>query len=276
MSEAFNPSQFMEVLRSLRAAVPVEPDESLSAGLSKQQSMGLLHEIREAIGNLERLAEAVDPIRPPPKVLYPTDPKAAGELIAKLVEDLDPVSLEGVGEFYGSGVYAIYYGGDFAAYRAIRGSRCPIYVGKADPKFPEAPTPRAQGPQLSRRLAEHARSIGLAQNLDVTDFSCRFLVIQSGYQAAAEDHLINAYQPVWNKTCVGIGKHGDAARRERSAWDILHPGRPWASKQTSRSGQTPNVVRQEIERHFLRLCEDERDRWVGILDQEWARTCLRQ
>lgn len=60
--------------------------------------------------------------------------------------------------------------------------------------------------------------------------------MQSGFQHAAEDQLIEFFKPIWNwqtKVCFGIGKHGDSAetrKNKRSPWDTLHPGRGWADK----------------------------------------------
>ena len=85
-------------------------------------------------------------------------------------------------EFSGSGIYAIYYNGDFVPYIGISKSNSdgnftlPIYVGKAIPaggrkgKFDYS----VRGNSLYRRLCEHAESIKAASNLDIEDF---FVVI---------------------------------------------------------------------------------------------------
>ena len=49
--------------------------------------------------------------------------------------------LANIDRFYGSGVYALYYNGDFAAYRKISKREQPIYVGKVDPADPSAKMP---------------------------------------------------------------------------------------------------------------------------------------
>jgi len=274
MTMTFDPDKLSRALRALRAALPGDPRKADVPKLGKAQAGNLLQAIAFAVERLEGLSERLDPIRPPAFVLDPTDPKTTGMLIGKLLEEVAPLGLDKLDMFYGSGVYAIYYLGDFPAYQAIRGTLCPIYVGKADPANPKAKTPKEQGPRLCGRLQEHAKSIRNARNLRLADFACRYLVIQSGWQKGAEEYLIHTYQPVWNievGVCSGIGKHGDTARTERSDWDILHPGRPWADGQTSRSGQTPQKLSAAIDANFVELCDGEPDRWLPLLNQEWVK-----
>jgi len=137
--------------------------------------------------------------------------------------------------FYGSGVYAIYYHGvKEKAYLPLSGTETPIYVGKADPKNPQAETVEEQGQALYSRLKEHSKSIAKT-NLSLGDFFYRAAPIQTGMQAAVEDFMIRLFRPIWNKEigiCHGIGKHGDKAdtrRNKRSPWDTIHPGRKWAA-----------------------------------------------
>jgi hypothetical protein len=61
-----------------------------------------------------------------------------------------------------------------------------------------AQTPRAQGPRLFRRLQDHKRAIANVDNLESSDFDCRFLVVQSGWQATAGSYLIAMFKPLWN------------------------------------------------------------------------------
>ncbi|MBM4094762.1 MAG: Eco29kI family restriction endonuclease [Planctomycetes bacterium] len=56
-----------------------------------------------------------------------------GTLIANTLLAQPRRPLKDVPRFYGSGVYALYYRGDFDAYRPIANTETPIYVGKADP-----------------------------------------------------------------------------------------------------------------------------------------------
>ena len=138
--------------------------------------------------------------------------------------------------FYGSGVYAIYYNGAFPAYKAISKKEHPIYVGKADPADAGSKTAVEQGDRLSNRLNDHRKNIGKAATLQLEDFEYRALVVQTGWQTAAEDYLIHLFKPIWNnevKICYGFGKHGDdpgTRANLRSPWDTLHPGRVWAHR----------------------------------------------
>jgi hypothetical protein len=167
---------------------------------------------------------------------------------------------------YGSGVYAIYYVGQHPAYAEISRSETPIYVGKADPEGPRAATPRQQGVRLFRRLADHREAIreveayasanGLPHPLRVNDFECRRLVCATNAQLVAERHLIEIFRPAWNqesKICFGISKHGDAPTtrvNRKSPWDVLHPGRSWATDSPVRVGMTPETVTENLIAHF--------------------------
>ena len=227
--------------------------------------------IERAISDLRELLKEIDPIKLPELVYNPTDPDTFAEAIANkmIVQDERPLtSLESV-RFYGSGLYALYYKGNFDAYAPIRGTATPIYVGKADPPK-GAKTPKEQGDKLWSRVREHANSIkevedhcgrsDLKGNLMLSDFAFRYLVTASGWQIAAEAHLISPFRPIWNKeTSVvqGIGKHGDAAEtraNERSRWDTLHPGRQWATHVGNKPNRLSVVeIKALVQKHF-ELC----------------------
>ena len=138
--------------------------------------------------------------------------------------------------FRGSGVYALYYRGALSYYSKIASSHStPIYVGKAVPsgaRKGSTDTDLARSTALYRRLRDHAKSIGLAENLDLVDFQCRFLVVVPVWITLAERFLLDHYRPVWNTIIDGFGNH-DPGRGRRSMrrprWDIVHPGRPWAA-----------------------------------------------
>ncbi|MDP1992584.1 MAG: Eco29kI family restriction endonuclease [Syntrophales bacterium] len=157
--------------------------------------------------------------------------------------------------FYGAGVYAIYYHGKKEnAYLPLSCTETPIYLGKADPRNPQAETVEEQGQALYSRLKEHSKSMVKA-NLPLADFYYRAAPIQTGMQAAVEDFMIRLFRPIWNKEikiCFGIGKHGDSANtraNRRSPWDTMHPGRKWAadtkSDQMNREG-----IEARIAEHF--------------------------
>ena len=89
------------------------------------------------------------------------------------------------------------------------------------------------GDVLWRRLREHAKSIEKADNLRIEDFKCRYLVVDDIWIPLGESLLIEAFNPLWNRLVDGFGNHDPGKGRYnqmRSAWDVLHPGRPWAYK----------------------------------------------
>lgn len=253
MTPPFDYSGLVGELKRLLATLPDDPPPPA------EQNFRLLNKLREdlkaAIKKLRGVATSLDPIKQPDAFFDPSDPLKVGEMVAGALVLQPPHSLESIPKFYGSGIYALYYRGTFEAYRPISKTNHPIYVGKADPDNSHARTPEEQGIRLSTRLADHLKNIGLAMNLDVKDFLCRYLVVVSGWQTAAEAHLIGLYKPIWNKEmkiCYGFGKHGDSSEtraNERSPWDMLHPGRPWAE------GNNPNrrslaQIRADIANHF--------------------------
>lgn len=144
--------------------------------------------------------------------------------------------------FFGAGIYAIYYSGAFETYEAIASKNrrnkygWPIYVGKAVPAgarkggFGLGLKP---GRDLYKRLREHAESVDQAENLDLADFKCRFLVVDDIWIPLGEFLLIQRFSPVWNKVLDGYGNHDPGKGRynqQRSPWDVVHPGREWAMR----------------------------------------------
>jgi len=84
------------------------------------------------------------------------------------------------------------------------------------------------GNALLKRLKEHAKSIKEAKNLDIEDFSCRYLVCEDIWIPLGEALLIERFQPPWNILIEGFGIHTPGKGRKkqvRSKWDTLHPGR---------------------------------------------------
>jgi hypothetical protein len=173
---------------------------------------------------------------------------------ALLERPCERLPLEAV--FNGAGLYAIYYHGPFPAYEPISSPACvvPIYVGKAVPRGSRkglvdlgAPV----GPVLRNRIAEHAESIRMATNLEVEDFSVRYLVVEGIFIAMGEALLIQQFQPLWNGLVSGFGLHDPGRGRhgsKRSRWDELHPGRGWHGKM--RAALTADQIEREIEAAF--------------------------
>jgi hypothetical protein len=141
--------------------------------------------------------------------------------------------------FEGAGVYAIYYRGEFEGYHSLvkADPLPPIYVGKADPTGARKGGGRmATGRELYQRLTQHSKSISQAENIQLADFTCRYLVVVPVWITLAERFLVEHYKPVWNVAIDGFGNHDPGAGRramKRPRWDILHPGRPWAASLTA-------------------------------------------
>lgn len=193
------------------------------------------------------------------------------DLFRSVVEDAmlffaqTPVhSLPPTNRFIGPGVYALYYSGPFADYAPLAernrgGSLHPIYVGKAVPQgWRTGRLPEAERGDLHGRLREHATSISQAENLELADFQCRFMILKSveaDLIAPAEAALIRTYSPLWNQTVAGFGLHHVGGKRLdqlRTQWDTLHPGRSWTRLLT---GASPDLdaVRAAIAAALARL-----------------------
>jgi hypothetical protein len=213
--------------------------------------------ITETYTKLRKVVEDLDPVKPPEFVFDPSNPNVVGRFIGVAMIAQTRKPLAAVQRFYGSGIYAIYYKGDFPAYKGISNREHPIYVGKADPVVPSAKTPVEQGDRLSNRLSDHRRNIGKAESLRLDDFDYRALVVQSGWQEAAESYLIDLFRPIWNKEVgivYGFGKHGDdpgTRANLRSPWDTLHPGRDWAHRDSAMKDAKPRKqILEEISSHL--------------------------
>jgi hypothetical protein len=112
----------------------------------------------------------------------------------------------------------------------------PIYAGKAIPEGGrkgglglDVPA----GKPLHKRLSEHRTSIETAENLNIDDFCCRFLVVDDIWIPLGESLLIEKTRPLWNVIVDGFGNHDPGKGRHEqqlSSWDTLHPGRNWAKK----------------------------------------------
>lgn len=253
MSRGSNNSVSIE---ALQASLKRLTEEAEQASLSVPKRRALEGQIKEAIDDLTGLLTRLDPIAQPTAVFDPSNPKVVGRFVALALVAQERHPLASIPKFYGSGVYAIYYRGDFAAYEPISGTETPIYVGQAAPALSNARTPAEQGDKLSKRLNEHRKNIAKATTtLDLTDFEFRSLVVQSGWETAAEDYLIHLFRPVWNSETnilYGLGKHGDSATtraNKRSPWDTLHPGRAWAAASTE-DAKSLSQIDAELAQHF--------------------------
>lgn len=158
--------------------------------------------------------------------------------------------------FLGAGLYALYYTGQFQAYENLAKHnldsrfQVPIYVGKAIPAGARKggglgePHTRA----LYKRLSEHADSIRAVENLDISDFHCRYLVVDDIWIPLGESLLIARFAPVWNSLVDGFGNHDPGKGRHqglRPRWDVLHPGREWAPKCRARE-ETAEAIAGDV------------------------------
>ena len=275
MSGALVPKKFLKILDEFAKGLPDRADMPAFKTISTPEAARFCKVSYKVAGDLLELAAELDPVRPPSGLIELFAPATIGRLVGQELLRVAPLALDEVKPFYGSGIYALYYAGEFPTYRAIAKSDCPIYVGNAEPLNRKARIGREQGKGIYGRLAKHRENIIRASaNLNIRDFQYRYLVTESGWQATAEEFLIWLYQPVWNKemgVCSGFGKHGDVARKERSAWDILHSGRKWAAGQTSRKGKTAETISRDIEAHFVNLYEQDPAKWRSLFNPGWVR-----
>jgi hypothetical protein len=245
--------QLAEALRALLARIPSDPGT-----LKDAERKSLRRELAAVSVELNERLSILDHAKQPESFFDPSDPALFGVFaaIALMGQERVPLTALKSGMFYGSGVYAIYYTGKFDHYRPIAGSENPIYVGKASPASAAARTPEDQGVKLHGRLNEHRRNIERATNLEIKDFDCRYLVVQTGLQESAENALIGLFHPLWNsetKILYGFGKHGDSGDmrgNDRSPWDVIHPGRPWAVHDKLKDSKTLAQISEEVTAHF--------------------------
>jgi hypothetical protein len=180
----------------------------------------------------------------------------AGQLLAEPLSSLPPSE-----PFPGTGLYALYYLGDFSAYAPIAPpasgpGEVPIYISRVNPPRTKTGvegllTPTIE-PILYKRLCEHATTLDQTQNLLLQDFRCRYLVIDDIWIPLAETLMIQQYKPVWNQILQGFGNHDPGAGRyftPRPEWDELHPGRSWAARQSPARHSAKEILTR-IAAHF--------------------------
>jgi Eco29kI restriction endonuclease len=172
----------------------------------------------------------------------PLERRPLAESVANALLEQPRAPLPPNESFPGAGIYAIYYSGDFEPYKSLLASEetrrglPPIYVGKAIPKGSSVGTKSdgsRSGSALFARLNEHARSVADAVNLQLVDFSCRYITVDDIWIPLGENLLIERFQPVWNGQIRGFGNHDPGAgraRQRRSEWDQVHPGRRWVDE----------------------------------------------
>ncbi len=168
------------------------------------------------------------------------------------------------GQFNGNGVYGLYLSGNHSIYQAIADLNreqfiLPIYVGKAvPPGWRQGRVSQNNSTALSARLREHSRSIEQSENLILSDFRCRFMLLndqESNLISTVEAALIRLYQPLWNSVIDGFGNHDPGKGRYEQAmseWDVIHPGRKWAKRLRGQSSKIDDIF-IKIEMYCARL-----------------------
>jgi len=257
---ALTPGRLEELASQLKMLSETLEVEEGASQLPPPRAKRVRKTIHEAYETLRKVIENLDPIKQPSVMFDPSNPNVVGRVvgITMIAQARNP--LANVERFYGSGVYAIYYNGDFPAYASIAKREHPIYVGKADPAGQTSKTAMEQGDRLSGRLNEHRKNIAKASTtLRIEDFEYRALVVQTGWQTSAENYLIHLFKPIWNNEvgiCYGFGKHGDdpgTRANLRSPWDTLHKGRDWAHRDPGMKDARPRKrIIDDIADHFAK------------------------
>ncbi len=187
------------------------------------------------------------------KPYNPLDKKNLGKSVAEALLEQKYIPLENIETFLGAGIYAIYYHGNFLPYSLISATeiesklQTPIYIGKAVPlgaRKGQLGLDLPAGRVLHGRLKEHADSIKAATNLELSDFMCRFLVVDDIWIPLGESLLVSWFSPIWNTLIDGFGNHDPGKGRyeqTRSRWDTLHPGRNWATKVRDRAESAAEI-----------------------------------
>ena len=188
------------------------------------------------------------------------------ELVSRTVHPLPPSDT-----FPGAGIYTLYAtAGAFEPYKAYAAYNDrekglftrPIYVGKAVPTGSRMGSGDFEGTSqraIYSRLRHHSRTIEAAENLDIADFYCRYVVIAPAWIGLAEQMMIREYKPLWNSAIDGFGNNDPGVGRydqARSRWDILHPGRSWAAKCAEPEYDQAAVILQVLE-YLTKTLSDE-------------------
>lgn len=117
-------------------------------------------------------------------------------------------------------VYLLRYRGRHGLYGGLKGHAV-VYVGSTQ--------------SATRRLGEHRQSLEGVEDLSPAEFWVGLLPTNSVEMSRhIEARIIRLLDPPWNRPdWAGFGSKPQGRVRQRgqriSAWDRLHPGRPWAA-----------------------------------------------
>lgn len=198
----------------------------------------------------------------------PLDKRNLGNSVANAILN-EPMRELPPSEFEGIGIYALYYFGSHPLYPYISRYNIeniegwPIYIGKAIARggrkgvFDKV----NKGRSLFNRLKKHSRTISEAKDLNLVDFRCRYLTVDSIWIPLGEQLLIDKFKPLWNTEIDGFGNNDPGSNRysqQKSPWDILHPGRSWAEK------LSPNMKLTDIETFKKSILEVQREQYLKL------------
>jgi hypothetical protein len=247
------------LVQKLRVEVERIISEAAQLELTPRKMAKFNREILRAANDLNGLLTSLDPIEDPGSVLDPGNPRTIGFFVGLAMAAQPRRPLDKLRPFYGAGIYAVYYTGDFELYKPISRTETPVYIGMAVQGSRSSSRPLSQGTPLASRLEEHRKNIARAtESIFLSDFEYRALVVQSGWEYAAENYLIDLFSPIWNKETniiYGFGKHGDSIetrKNRRSPWDTLHAGRSWASVGEQTDAKSEEVILEQLKAHFAK------------------------
>jgi hypothetical protein len=188
----------------------------------------------------------------------PLDLEALGDSLLRELARHPTHPLALLPAFAGSGMYALYYVGSSDPYVELgnvnRSTECrvPIYVGRSRDSGARQgidPFEPVTGRLLYNRVGEHRRSIAAASNLSIDDFVVRVLVVMPIWIPLAEVMAIRRYRPLWNTQLQGFGIHAPGRGRggqAQSEWDLLHPGRSFASSLPPSASRTQESLLERM------------------------------
>lgn len=186
------------------------------------------------------------------KVFNPLEKQHLGESVRDALLRQPVLPLADLNPFYGAGIYAIYYTGDFDGYSlvALRNRNgqfgAPLYVGGALSKggLKKELIEIVSGMEIYNQLLHHTKSLEDASNLAVSDFYYRYLIVDDIWIQLGISLLIAWLDPLWNKLIDGFDNN-DLCLVSTPVlcprWDLLHPGRPHADDWLLREESTAQI-----------------------------------
>ena len=155
--------------------------------------------------------------------------------------------------FSGEGIYAITYFGSLPMYAEI--CHNVIYVGMSKRRSSRSSLKPSKSPLYSR-IKNHINSISQATNLNPSWFEVSWLEMTEMFIDRGEQILLDTYKPIWNCVISGFGNNnpGSGRRAQKlSEWDMLHPGRLWASSHPTPSKIDLESAKNKIKNHLLSI-----------------------